>query len=304
MSLHLDQSKCACEELPGIEVFSTYNLITLNNYSTDSEVENRTIVCGSFVSSASSNYGIRVASSVSARIPVLEINEDIVAGTAIQVNHGSLAVSSRLSRNVTNSSDSVKYKVDGRDFNINDGAQGATAFIDKELSARCLNITASIPELSKLLTRLPTTPGLTYQSPSDQPAPFIFNVWATDCRGRAVFNFPADKVWNDKVQSIKFTSSVENVSLVVINLSGATVTLGSGTNIEDNSFFNTDGAGIVIWNLWEATTVHLRTGLKGALLAPKATVDTKSSIDGAVAVDTMITNGELHIPYIKIPKCL
>ena len=302
--VYLGEVTCPCGELAGTVEFSTYNLITLNDYSTSSEVDNRTIVCGSFISNVSSNFGNHASSTMPKSTPVLEINGEIVTGDPIQINQGSLAVSCRPQRNLTNTTEPVKYQVDGREFNINGAHQGATAFIDKELKEKCINITANILLLSNNLAELSSTPDNSYQGPSMSNGHFNFYVTSVNCRGVAVFNFSADNVWGSDVNQIEFHTSLTNISLIIINLSGENVTLGSGTNINANGILSSGSRGIVLWHLWEAKTVKLETALRGALLAPYATVTTAQVIDGAVAVRNMLTTNELHNPYIDIPKCL
>jgi choice-of-anchor A domain-containing protein len=293
--------------LPGAWILSTYNLVTLGSLSTSSDVENRTIVCGSLVSGNSANFGIHITSATStSSIYTLEVNGQVVSGNPLNVNAGSFGVGTNPTHTIT-SSGVVGYTVDGRQVNMNGGNQGATLNVDSNLTATCTTITTGVQALSSYLATLANTTGNNVSIPTSQASPLNFNVNAVDANGFAVFNLDGNTVLNNPlVQQIQLNvgSSVTNtLQLVIINLYGTSITFGQGNLVGTWFTSVTTGRAQTIWNLPQATSLTINSNWMGALLAPNATVTTSVNIDGATAVFSLTTTAELHNPPLIALTC-
>jgi choice-of-anchor A domain-containing protein len=282
---------------------STYNLITLQDLQTTSDVENKTIVCGTLLTTGSTFANKLDQNTFNALSTTLEINGSTTAGNNIQVNAGSVTLGPYPSKRYVNTS-AIQYTVDSHiSFNLNQGNEGATITLDQNLPTKCAAITSGILLLSETLSQLPPNNNVTF--PSSQPGPLNFNVINVDANGIAVYNLSANLVFgNDKVQQIGLTSQNTGLQLVVINLYGASVTW-SGSNLVGD-WFNTvaTGESHTIWNFYEATTIVFDSNLRGALLAPLAVVTTNINIDGSVAVRSLYSTGEVHSAQLVFPNCV
>lgn len=288
--------------------FSSYNLITLNDLSTSSDVENRTLICGSLLSSSSANFATQIVSnSNSATRYSLELNGQIVSGSPIQVNAGSFGVGSNPVHTIV-ASGSVSYTLDGRIVNINGGNQGATISVNANLSAKCTALTNDLRALSSSLAALTNTQGNNVTIPTLQTGPLNFYVNNVDPNGIAVFNLVGNTVLNNvlvqQIELIVGTNIASALKLVVINLSGTSISFAQGNLV--GTWFNSisTGRARTLWNLPQATSLNIARNWMGALLAPFATVTASTNIDGAVAVLSLTTTAALRDPPIALPACI
>jgi choice-of-anchor A domain-containing protein len=296
-----------CTSLPGAWVLATYNLVTLGDLSTSSDVDNNTIICGSLVSGSSANFGIHITSSTStAAIYSLEVNGQIASGSPINVDAGSFGVGTNPSHTIT-SSGNVGYTVDGRTVNMNGGNQGATVNVDTNLATKCSSITSAVQTLSTYLAALSNTTGNNVSAPTTQPGPLNLYVNAVDSNGLSVFNLNGNTVLsNPLVQQIEIIvgSSVSStLQLVVINLSGTSISYSYGNFVGTWLTSVSTGRAQTIWNLPQATLLYIGSDWMGALLAPYAAVTTAIDIDGAAAVLSLTATAELHNPPLTLPAC-
>jgi choice-of-anchor A domain-containing protein len=280
----------------------------LGNLSTSSDVENRTIVCGSLVSSSSANFAIHInANTFPAASYSLELNGQIASGSGIQVNAGSFGVGTNPAHTIV-ANGVVGYTLDGRTVNMNGGNQGATINVSTNLTAKCTSLTNDLQTLSSNLAALANTPGNNVVVPTSQPGPLNIYVNSVDANGYAVFNLVGNTVLNNQlVQQIEIIigSSVSNiVQLVIINLSGTSISFAQGNFVGVWLTSITTGRAQTIWNLPQATSLTINSDWMGALLAPYASVTTSVNIDGATAVLSLTTTAELHDPPIIIPPCV
>jgi hypothetical protein len=105
---------------------STYNLITLQDLQTTSDVENKTIVCGTLLTTGSTFANKLDQNTFNALSTTLEINGSTTAGNNIQVNAGSVTLGPYPSKRYVNTS-AIQYTVDSHiSFNLNQGNEGAT----------------------------------------------------------------------------------------------------------------------------------------------------------------------------------
>ena len=283
---------------------SQYNVIALESLKTTSDIENRTIVCGTLLTTGAT-FANQVNNPRFSQLDYsLEINGATTSGNDINVIVGSVALGpSSSARFVKNRS--TQYTVDGHiTFNINGGNDGAIVKIDPTLPERCAGIKASIEQLSATLSQLPANNNATF--PTSRPGPLRLIVVNVDANGVAVFDLPASSVLNNdgSIQQIELIPQNTNLQFVVINLHGQTV-VWSGSNLVGSWFDSvTLGRSHTIWNFPEATKISFDANLKGAVLAPYATLVTNVNIDGAVAVKSLDTRGEVHNPPIAFPTCI
>jgi choice-of-anchor A domain-containing protein len=161
-----------------------YNLITLGDLSTSSDVEFETLVCGSLTSSSSANFAIHMDQSTSSSTAVLQIAQSLAPGSAINVQVGSVSLGQ--STNTIVKQGNVQYTVNNnRPFNINGGNQGGQVVCDSTLIKKCQGMTQELQDFSLLLSQ--RTPNNIVTIPTSQPGPLNFNILTTDSDGFAFF---------------------------------------------------------------------------------------------------------------------
>ena len=286
---------------------SSYNLITLRNLNIVSGVQGRTIICGSVVSSTSTDFAKTIDPNVfPGSNSSLEINGQIGSGGPIQVLAGSLAFGTGFSHTIT-ATNNISYTVDGRTVLIQRGNNGASVQIDPNLSNKCVAIENDIKILSNQLSTLVNTSGNNISIPTTVTAPLIFYVNNVDVNGIAAFYINGNTVLNNPfVQAIRIivdSAVMSAVQLVVINLSGTAISFSYG-NMDGAWLASTTGKSKTIWNFNQATSIMFTRNLQGGLLAPYAAVNTNVNIDGMTAVDSLITSAEVREPPIAASSCV
>lgn len=196
--------------------------------------------------------------------------------------------------------------MNGRPFNINSGNNGASAYIDSTLSAKCSQVVNDLQKFSQYLSQL--TPNNAVTVPTGQPAPLTFTVNSVNQDGLAIFNLACnDALNNNNVQQIQINNNA-NAKIVVINLSGQTCSFQQG-NMVGSWLTGSDGQSRTIWNVYEQpansnTVMSIQRSVMGTLLAPYYTVQTSNTINGAVAVNSFIGGGQLTKPALAFPPCV
>lgn len=278
-----------------------YNLITLRDLSTNSDVEYKTLVCGKLAGSSSANFAIHADQlNLTPLSAVLELAQSVTAGSSINVQRGSVSVGQSTDQIVKNGN--VQYVVNGnRPFNINGGNEGAGVSYDATLLKKCQHISKELEELSVLLSK--RAPNNVVTIPNYQPGPLVFNVVSKDADGFAFFTVPSgDAIFhNSNVQQIEVKNDEGKASVIVINVPGKSVTFDQGNIV--GSLTQTSLRSRVLFNFYEAEQINLQRNFMGALLAPLANVQTNANIDGATAVESLTTTSELHKPQFVIPGC-
>lgn len=166
---------------------SSYNLKTLGDLSIVSGVENRTIICGSFVSSISTDFAKTIAGSVFLTVrDSLEINGQIESGGPVQVLVGSLAINSSTAHAIT-MTDNISYTLDGRTLLIQKGNQGAKITVNANLTDKCAKITNDILALSSELAALVHVSAHNISIPTFTAASLNFYVNKVNTNGMVVF---------------------------------------------------------------------------------------------------------------------
>ncbi len=289
-----------CSELNATKYLHDYNLITLEDLTTTSDVDYRTLVCGSLLPDSAGTFGISANElPINSSTPVLEIARSIPKGKDINVQVGSVAIGQ--SNDLIIRQGKIPTLVNNRKFNINAGNQGAKLFYDSKLNETCQKIKEQLRNLSIIFSHKPPNNNLTI--PNDQPAPLIFNVLTKDSDGLAIFDVPnGNSIFhNDKVQNIEIENNQTNASLIVINVGGKTITYDKG-NIS-GSLTQSDTRSRVLFNFYEAEQINLNKDFMGALLAPLAKVQTTANIDGSTVVKSLNTSSNVQKPDLVYLSC-
>lgn len=253
-------------------VMARYSLIVLDDLSTTSDVENRTFVGGSITSAASANFGINVG-GVAADEAMLVVVGDIVSGSPLQLNAGSLRLGGNLNGRLINFNGGGALVPDPTqsDGPVTTMLQDASA----QLAAKAANNTVQLPAGA---------------------GPAQFNVTSVNEDGAAIFEVAADQLFNSGVQQIELNPG--SASMVIINVTGPTVNWTSGNLV--GTFTDLQARSRIIWNFPYASTINFNAfNMMGAVLAPYAHVNTAGNIDGAVAVRALTTTAEVHQPTLS-----
>ncbi|CAF3744759.1 unnamed protein product [Rotaria socialis] len=289
-----------CSAIVGAKWLSEYNLITMGDLDTNSDVEYRTLVCGSYLGTQSSNFAIhRDQNSID---PSLEIRYNISFGSTMNVTAGSVTNSFGTVQKIS----PTQYNLNGRLLGINAGNYGASAFIDTTLDTKCSKVTYDIQTFSQYLSQL--LPNNDVLVPQSQPDTLKFIVNNTNADGLAIFHLSCDDVLKNKyVQQIEILNNV-NATAIVINLSGQTCSYEEGNMV--GSWLNgLDGRSRTLWNIYEKpsrqnVSLRITQNFMGALLAPFYAVETSANIDGSAAVYNMTARAQLQGPQLIFPTCV
>lgn len=301
----LGGSTCPCLSTSGLRAMSKYNLIVLGNFTSSSDVELNTIICDSLNLPNNVNFGGRLnQQTFAADSYILEVNRGVSATNGITLQVGRLGVGCNPNKTITKSGN--QYKVDGSTVLVNDNRNGAGVQAECDLDSRCQNISSGLITLSQQLALLPADSVSNPVQIDQQGKRMQFMVNKTDCNGMAVFNLSADSVFNQQNREIYFNKNTNNVDLVVVNLYGSQVILGSSVNMPSSWLTTEEGKSKVIWNLYQATDLQLNAVVNGALLGPYAVISNAGNhvINGVTVLKNFITQSEIHHPYITFPPGL
>lgn len=278
-----------------------YGVITLQSLKTTTNIMLRTIVCGNFLRGAT--FGSQLTQSTFyAQNSSLEINGSTSPGNSINIDRGSVILgpypTNRIVKLNTN-----QYTVDNQlKFNLNQGSSGAIVHADATLPSKCAKITSSIQYLSKTFSQLPPNNNVTI--PASQPGPAYLYVYNVDSNGVAVFNLSGAAIFNTaRVQTISLISYNTNLQLVILNVYGTSATFSS-ISLTGNWFGSTTtGQSHTIWNFYQATSLTFQSNMKGAVLAPYASLTITTQLNGAVAVNSLDATGAIIPPLPIFPNC-
>lgn len=278
-----------------------YNLITLGDLSTNSDVEFKTLVCGKLVSTSSANFGIHASQlNIKSTAAVLEIAQSLVGGSSLNVQTGSVSLGQ--SSDVITKNGNVQYVVNGnRPFNMNGGNNGASITFDPKLVGKCQHVSEELKELSTYMSK--QSANNVVSIPSGSPGPVKFNVVSKDSNGFAFFKIADGNslFHNSNVQQIEINNDQAKATIIVINIGGKSVNFDQANFV--GKITESDLRSRVVCNFYEAQTITMQRNFMGALLAPLAHVQTNANIDGAAAVKSLTTTSELHKPQFVVPQC-
>ena len=255
-----------------------YDVIVLDDLGTTSDIEGRAFVGDDFVSSGSANLAIHLA--VPSNDSTFVVVDDIVAGSPLNLNAGSLRIGGTSN---------------GRVVNYNGGG---SLIADPSLSVE--------PNATILKNASLAIAGYASNNvaiiPSPQPGALKFNVTSTDACGVAVFDIPGSVFSNGNVQQIELSPG--SASTIVINVSGASINWTQGNMV--SQFTSATWRARVLWNFHQATSINFNSrNMMGAVLAPLANVSTTANIDGSIAANSLTTSAEVHLPnFVGNPECV
>jgi choice-of-anchor A domain-containing protein/uncharacterized repeat protein (TIGR01451 family) len=247
-----------CGPLMANTILQDFNAVVYTNASTPSDIQGAVVVGGNF-------SGATIYNAPSGTLPT---------------GYGALTVYGSTSGNWINIDDGGNAYVGGTKgagINFNGGGSytsappNTIADFESSLNALALALSALSPT-----STLPTTGNNEV-------------IKATPgANGIAVFDITSAQL----AAIPSFTINLNGASTVVFNVSGSSDTFSA------NDESGTNGAGNIIWNFYNATTVNLTTAIGGTVLATGATVSNANQIDGALVANSLTGSGELHdIPF-------
>lgn len=254
-----------------LSALKDYNVITIGDFSTNSDVEGRTLVGGNFTGSNSSTLGMKLQGKVSSTDKVLSVRGNISSGNPINLNAGSVEVGGSILGN--------------RKINYNGGGSLLNGY-----TTNFTAIVQSLEQASALLEGYGANS--TVIIPAAQPAAYKFNA-NPDSNGLAVFSITGEGLFgNNKAQQIEMNAN--GASSIIINVSGTNIVWNAGNIVGD---LTKDALrDNVVWNFYEATSINFGAhNMHGDILAPLAHITSQGPIDGSVFAKSITTTGEMHL---------
>lgn len=257
-----------------LSALSDYSVVVSGNLSTNSDIEGRTIVGGNITSTSSANFGNRLQNRVPKEDLVLRVAGNIVSGSPIQLNAGSLELGG--SRN-------------NRTINFNGGGS--------LVSNPGVSYNGIIDDLTLASQSLATyganSNAMLISNGPNQPGPFRLTA-TPDAGGLAVFSINASDLFgNSRVQQIELITN--NSANIVINVAGNSVNWTAGNIVGDLT--QNKWRELVVWNFFEATNINFGSrNMMGQVLAPNASVTASGNIDGSIFARNLTTTSEVHLP--------
>lgn len=253
---------------------SDYGVVVSGNLSTNSDIEGRTIVGGDITSKSSANFGIKLKNKVPKKDLVLRVQGNVVAGSPLQLNAGSLELGGSLNGRIVNYNG-------GGSLVSNPKADYREIFSDLTLASQ------------NLATYGANSEALLIANGPGQPGPFRMTA-SPDSSGLAVFSINAQNLFGNKLaQQIELIT--KGASDILINVAGKSVNWTAGNMVGDltKEYWRER----VVWNFYEATSVDFGSkNMMGQVLAPYASVTASGNIDGSIFAKNLTTTSEVHFP--------
>lgn len=262
--------------------FSEFSVIVSGNITSARDVEGRTLVGGDYASPHAANFAINMPSSVPGSESTLIVQGDILNGSWLNIQQGSVEVGGTVDRGINYNGGGSTILNPGVDYNHVFATLDSSSGALRDISANSVVII-----------------------PSGQPSGLKF-VADESVTGTAVFHVnAADLFSNHAVQSMDIIAN--NASEILINVSGTSVNWNTGANLL-GTFNDSYWRSRIVWNFHEATDIYLEAkNMMGQVLAPNATVTTYGNIDGSVYARNLQSNGEVHYPgyagsFTQVPE--
>ncbi|HPN39135.1 MAG TPA: choice-of-anchor A family protein [Melioribacteraceae bacterium] len=262
------------------ELLNKWNAIVSNNITSVSEIEGRLFVGNNYNVQNAHQYGFRLNSNPANDVVFTVGGTVTTNGQAnIKVFYGSAAIAGSVSQ--TNW------------FEFHNGG----SLIQNSNYAAQNSPVAALTAASAYWATL--TPNGTVSYPTNQPAPLRFT--CPSGQELAVFNITdVLSLENSKVQQIEIIPAAATKT-VIINIASVDGTVnwnyGNMVGNLDNQNFRSK----VIWNIYttanngQLNSVNCMPNMKGALIAPGATVTGNSNFDGPVFCKNLAINSEIHL---------
>lgn len=243
------------------------NVITWNNYTTNSEVEGRVLTGGTFTMQNSGTVGFNVT------IPQGDFS--LVAGNGIassgdlHINQGSVLSRITPTANILFNSGGTL-------------STGQTAWNHYLPAASLATVQTNFTNASQYWSTLAPTGTL---NSSD------FNSFKFSGNGSAysVINISASLL----SQARGIETNLNGSQVLIINVTGSSVLIDA--NFNGSSTNNATG---VIFNFVDATTVQFNKRIEGTTVAPKAAVTAQNGFDGGLYANSATSYGEGHAKLI------
>ena len=288
----------------GIAELKANNLIVLGDLNNSSEVEGRTFVGGALTGNSSNYFILNGKSAPASTAPGLTVVGNITGGTknlnngsgaaiggdelsGLNLNGGNQTISIFGSAHDINGSNGSQISITGASVLGNYNANGATLHAHSNLTAFKAGLTAEksayatdLTDLSSYLASLTPTDTATVSSNVLHITPLA------SASTIAVFDLTA-----------AFLSTASEISVapgafdtIIINVDG------SAPSLSQNFIGAASGLGQkVIWNFFDATSIHFGNAFYGSVLAPGAAATTGNFIEGSAVFGSLVENGEFHL---------
>ncbi len=281
----------------GTFLLNDYNLITLGDFSSNSDIEGRTFVGGDIIGTSSHNYGTQLSSPYNG--PTLQVAGSINGGGS----SGPLSIVGGL---VVGMGNTVKWngqqKVNGR--KVNNAAWISQTNLDSVKDDFENQLIANSQGFRDMASNSTVT------IPSGQPSAYKFNVdQSLGVNDYAVFDITQWGLFsNTTVQQIEMlANNINSIAGIVINVGGVNANWANSGNMVGSVFTSLIGREKILWNFYEAQTIQLHAhSFMGSLLAPYATVTSANPIEGSLGVFSLLTTSEVHLPtsVVEAPQII
>ncbi len=262
------------------ELLHQFNLVILGDLEKGSSVYGRAYVGGNLHGNRSAQFNERPNAPASDYDHLVVVGN--VTGGGVNLQNGGNAT---VGGNVANSN----FELNGHGTlraggsitaNANQGTKLANqAVADPAFAARFpTDVATTVQTSSNQLAALAGTAAtvahnvLDLRSPAGQTGVTVFDVHGSQLMGGGI------------------QLGLVDADMIIINVAGLDVSVTSnflGGPVE--------AAANVLWNFFEAQTVHLATQFFGSILAPFAHVTNGNDVKGSVIAGSMAMNGQLHL---------
>jgi len=260
-------------------ILRKWNAIIVKDLNNVGEIEGRTFVGKNYDVNNSHQFGFKLTGNPSSDI-VFAVKDNVSTNqqAAIKVFNGSASVG----KNVTNN---WFQFMNGGTLDENSDWPEDNSPID------------DIKDAAEYWSEL--TANSTAQIPSGQPGPLKFNCAANE--GVAIFNVTDTQTFeNNKVQQIELIPSAATHT-VIINVESVDGNVNWQNGNMVGNFDNQYWRSRVIWNVYtnddggNMGTMNCNPNMKGALVAPTASVTGNSNFDGPVVAENLSISSEIHL---------
>jgi choice-of-anchor A domain-containing protein len=249
-----------------------FDLVTLGNFQSSSDVEGSSLIAGN--TSGTWNSSIHQNVTPPAVTVILGGSQ---SGTLNMDGGGSLLVSS--AGDVTGT------------VNFNDGGTGKGSLIvdPTTVTSDISTVTSQLHAASAAYAALPTDTSINTVTFGSNTA--TFTAGGANANGVAVFTVSASELAS--VGQFDLASVASGVTSIVINVTGSGSFSFSGNFI--GSFGNFEST--TLWNFsTNIDSITTNSAWDGAFMALGASVTTNQDFNGAVFVDNLSTQSEVHLP--------
>ncbi|MBU8540395.1 collagen-binding domain-containing protein [Falsiroseomonas tokyonensis] len=256
--------------LTATEILRQFNVVTIGNFATNSDVEGRTVVGGSLTGGAT--FFNKPGAAAGSEFRALTVYGSSTTGGPLNIDNGGGVTIAGTAAGMTNTNGGGGRSIGG----------GPNPPAPNPLPGFAETFVAPLSALSAelaLMTANSTLPGAaTPGFPNNVP------ITASAGSGLAVFNVTVAQL-----------SAFASFSLNLNGREGAVFNVTGGSYGGQANFLNaTSVARDVIWNFAEATSLDFQRQWGGTVLAPHAAVRNHTPIEGSLFAASYDGRGEMH----------